>query len=107
MHAYTFDSFRQLPLSFYTSYSDDLDKATGELDENIHKFDEILLIEKHEQVLSLGQKLWDDNKEDVVKWAQDKENCASLLRRFHRTIEKDDVPDWEGGTVSQVCLAEV
>lgn len=32
--------------------------------------------------------------------------CNNLLMEFHRTVENDVVPKWEGGTVGQVCMAE-
>lgn len=32
--------------------------------------------------------------------------CDSLLQLFHRNVEHNDVPHWEGGTVSQVCAVE-
>jgi hypothetical protein len=41
----------------------------------------------------------DDNAEKA-------EACENLLQLFHRTIEMGRVPNWEGATVSQVCLAQ-
>ena len=32
--------------------------------------------------------------------------CSNLLRQFHRSIEYGDVNNWEGASISQVCLAQ-
>lgn len=32
--------------------------------------------------------------------------CSDLLRQFHRSIEYGDVNNWEGASISQVCLAQ-
>lgn len=32
--------------------------------------------------------------------------CSDLLRQFHRNVEYGDVNNWEGASISQVCLAQ-
>ena len=32
--------------------------------------------------------------------------CSELLQHFHRNIEHGDVTNWEGASISQVCLAQ-
>jgi hypothetical protein len=117
-------------------FSDDIDPTSGEIDDSIIKFDEANMRDKISEiqkfwrtleiifdypgrrfdqgVLNLGTGLIHDGaiflfREDYgidlddfnVDWA-----CDELLEQFHRTVEFDGVPQWEGGIVNQVCLAE-
>ena len=34
------------------------------------------------------------------------DKCDLLLELFHRTIEVDGIPQWQGASVSQVCFAK-
>ncbi|CAB9523634.1 expressed unknown protein [Seminavis robusta] len=81
---------------FVYYFSDDIDKNTGKLDDNIIHFDEAKFDEKRKAIKA------------AVAAAKDGDDasCNSLLQLFHRTVEKGSIPSWEGASVSQVCLAE-
>jgi hypothetical protein len=60
------------------------------------KYDEVDINAKYANIqVKATQILGNDFKE-----------CSGLLEEFHRTIEVDGATEWEGATVSQVCLAE-
>jgi hypothetical protein len=79
--------------------SDDIDPASGSVDDNIVKFDEANMKQKYDniQVLATAIKGPDGTLPTT---------CDNLLEQFHRTKEYGDVPQWEGATVSQVCLSQ-
>ena len=83
---------------FVYFHSDDIDPADGSIDANIIRFDEADFSEKYDYIVWLVDRIeslgYTDNR------------CNALLQQFHRTIEYDEVPQWQGATVSQVCLAE-
>ncbi|CAB9517957.1 expressed unknown protein [Seminavis robusta] len=83
---------------FVYFYSDDIDKNTGKLDDNIIHFDEEDFDKKRIAILKAAIAAVDAQFDGV--------SCSSLLQQFHRTVEKGSIPSWEGASVSQVCLAE-
>ena len=92
----------QLILQF-SLVSDDIDPDDGTLDfddddveANFRLFDEEDLIGKFERVKESLDTLDTSNLTE----------CSSLLQEFHRNVEVDLVNNWEGSSVSQVCLAE-
>ncbi|CAB9527659.1 expressed unknown protein [Seminavis robusta] len=88
-------------------YSDDLDPSTGELDDSIIHFDETNLREKHIRARELARAMFQQNKNNPTDYAtESKGQCNALLQLFHRNIEHQGVPHWEGATVSQVCFSE-
>jgi len=85
--------------TFVYYYSDDIDPAKGEVDHNLLKFDEQDIQKKYDAVQKMAKAI-------VDKPGSDGDACNSLLEQFHRTIEHGSTPQWEGASVSQVCLAE-
>lgn len=75
---------------FVYFYSDDIDPTTGDVDENVVKYDEKDLNAKYDKIKKLASE----------------ETCDDLLMQFHRTKENGIVPSWEGASVGQVCMAE-
>jgi hypothetical protein len=89
-------------------HSDDIDPATGEIDNNVVRFDEENLIDKFEGIANLTrtiQNIFANETLDGAKNVMDS-LCDELLQRFHRTVEFDSTPQWQGALVDQVCLAE-
>jgi hypothetical protein len=90
-------------------FSDDLDPATGQVDDVTIRFDEgggvegVLdgIDDKSKKIAALVQA----SKADVQA-SKDDGNCDKLLQEYHRTKERNGIPEWEGASVSQVCLAE-
>ncbi|CAB9498733.1 expressed unknown protein [Seminavis robusta] len=83
---------------FVYFYSDDIDGATGQVDDNIIKFIEADIEHKASKIKAEAN--------NVKANSASNPTCDTLLREFHRTIEWGDVPEWEGASVNQVCLAE-
>ena len=77
--------------------SDDIDPATGSIDTNRILFDETDIMTRQTTIKSLATSILDNGEFS---------NCNALLEQFYRVVEFDGVPQWEGATVSQVCLAE-
>ena len=80
---------------FVYFYSDDIDPTDGSIDDTIIKFDEVNFNAKTARIRDLATSNFESS-----------EDCDALLQEFHRTIENRDVPEWQGATVGQVCLAE-
>jgi hypothetical protein len=85
---------------FVYFFSDDIDPTNGDVDTDIIQFDEDDIKLKYEKIQEKAKKLFDNNEYNNA------EDCSDLLQQFHRTIELDGVPEWEGASVTQVCLAE-
>jgi hypothetical protein len=163
--AYSMSQYDQLVYYF----SDDIDPKTGEIDDNIYRFDELDLISKFFKTQKLAwfilwkeeQKQFDRNaplrgsnnwgnigqfcQNDLTgevkevagrpRLYQDStgqgncdalnaispilqtwvfgemtlnlfDACDDLLQEFHRTVEFDGIPQWQGAFIDQVCLAE-
>jgi hypothetical protein len=84
-------------------YSDDIDPATGHIDKSTIRFDEGGDTDGG-AVEGVENKLM--GIRGLLLKPQNDANCDKLLQQFHRTIEVNGVPEWEGASVSQVCLAE-
>mmetsp|Transcript_84099 Transcript_84099/g.126082 ORF Transcript_84099/g.126082 Transcript_84099/m.126082 type:complete len:1454 (+) Transcript_84099:272-4633(+) len=82
---------------FVLFHSDDIDPVTGAVDANVVLFDEVNIVAKKGRIQSMAQDILQDGSFTM---------CDSLLEEFHRTVEFDGIPQWEGSTISQVCLAE-
>ena len=82
---------------FVSFHSDDIDPVTGVLDENIVFFDEVDIIEIASKISNMAGDILDNEAYSL---------CDSLLEELHRTVEFGGVPQWEGATISQVCLAQ-
>eukprot|EP00977_Amphora_coffeiformis_P013338 scaffold3471_cov175-Amphora_coffeaeformis.AAC.12 len=90
-------------LIFYIS--DDINPGTGEIDTSVLVFDEVNLVQKQatkKQLTSSLKAAFDSG----ATLEQVNGDCDTLLELFHRTIEFDGLPRWEGAMVNQVCLAE-
>jgi hypothetical protein len=88
---------------FVLFHSDDIDNDAGTIDrddddpeETFRTFDEGDILEKFATVKRLSSSLDTSNLAD----------CSALLQQFHRLVEFGGVNNWEGASVSQVCLAE-
>ena len=79
--------------------SDDIDEASGEVDSNVVLFSDADLLGKYNEAKAQASSVLQDASPNATK-------CSELLQIFHRTIELEDVPKWEGATVSEVCHAE-
>ncbi|CAB9512779.1 expressed unknown protein [Seminavis robusta] len=82
---------------FVFYHADDINPTTGEMDEKIVRFDEVNILQKKENITSMSSLILNNG---------DQTQCDELLRHFHRTNEKSDVPQWHGATVAEVCIAE-
>ena len=82
---------------FVFFHSDDIDTATGAVDDNVVYFDEKDILTKKKNISSLASQILEGG---------DTTQCTPLLQMFHRTIEQGAILQWEGATVGQVCLAE-
>ncbi|CAB9523339.1 expressed unknown protein [Seminavis robusta] len=81
-------------------YSDDIDPATGEIDDSIFHFDEKHLAEKHSDIHTVASRLWGKNGDNPALYKDDPYtvySCAVLMQHFHRNVEWEGVPHWEGG----------
>ncbi|CAB9517836.1 expressed unknown protein [Seminavis robusta] len=96
-------------MSFYDVlvyfYSDDIDPTSGEIDDSIYLFNEADLEDMYSRIILHANTLFTAYGDDETAYTDDDE-CDSLLQLFHRNVEFAGVPYWEGGMVSQVCLAE-
>ena len=72
---------------FVYFFSDDIDPANGEIDQNIIKFDEQDLVKKYRNAHPLALAIRDGGSDKF-------QHCDKLLSQFHRTIEHGDVPEW-------------
>ena len=83
---------------FVYFHSDDIDPTDGSIDTNVVRFAEYNFQRKVQDIQASLSSFRSNQDPDIL--------CANLLRQFHRTVEHDEVPEWQGATVSQVCLAE-
>lgn len=73
-----------------------MDFDDDDVEANFRVFDEEDLVGKFERVKASLDTLDTSNLTE----------CSALLQEFHRNVEIDIVNNWEGSSVSQVCLAE-
>ena len=90
---------------FIYIHSDDIDTTQGTVDDNLVVFDERNFEEKFVNIQKIAAELATSDPNATFEDAKDAK-CNSLLRQFHRTVEVGSVPEWQPGTISQVCLAE-
>ena len=69
-------------------------------------FDENHLPKTHQEIKELANELYDANGDNDFEYGGDY-RCDVLLHKFHRTVEFDGIPHWQGASVSQICKAEV
>jgi hypothetical protein len=103
---------------FVLYHSDDIDPDDGTLNileddpddsdddpfATFRTFDESEVEVKFEVVKSKAKDFIDEL--DEQKQPFNLRNCSGLLQEFHRVVEFDEVNNWEGSSVSQVCFAE-
>jgi hypothetical protein len=99
---------------FVLYHSDDIDPDDGTVDikeddpddpnddpfVTFRTFDEDDIVAKFRKVKGMAEDM--SESPSLMTIAQ----CSLLLKEFHRIIEFDEVNNWEGSSVSQVCLAE-
>ena len=83
---------------FVYFHSDDINPTDGSIDTNVVRFAEYNFQRKVQKIQTRLLALNTHGNDD--------QRCEDLLQQFHRTVEHDEVPEWQGATVSQVCLAE-
>ncbi|KAL3920276.1 MAG: hypothetical protein SGILL_003343 [Bacillariaceae sp.] len=93
---------------FVLYHSDDILPSDGTLDIqddaddpflNFRTFDEENIAAKFNTVKTLAEQISNGSQPTRA-------TCSSLLEEFHRIIEVDIVNNWQGSSVSEVCLAE-
>jgi hypothetical protein len=85
---------------FVYFYSDDIDPNTGNIDDSVIVDDQRDIVGKQSEIQTIASGILSSNDYSNMT------SCKGLLQLFHRNIEFDDIPQWEGASVTQVCLAE-
>ena len=86
--------------------SDDIDDNTGKIDDSIIQNDEHKLLDKFYGGVNTVKDIDPGYCFGTVGQFNCQQQCDTLMRVFHRTVEFDGVPHWEPATIGQVCLAQ-